>query len=1075
MEPIAGKNCLLSIDVIDLRPWIFLFVLYFVFVSITVGSNLNPIHQTGPYQNHPEAIYPSDRDVLGEITLHQEVRHILGVDSNVQFRNITPSYTSPDIVHLQQVFAGVDVSAAILAVRLSDDGKVSQVYGEVLDGVGQALKRQANRRERSAAKAISPANKLAWVADAQWLANHVLLPQTDQGQWTISQLVQSPAFVSIAGQVRRVERVEFYAENISQQRFVRPALDVDPDSHIILQQLNRLNYSVQAGSGPGGNLMTGPQQYPWVGQAIDALSAGTFLVTRSGTDCTLGVAPEDGSWQNNVQVLNGTDASAAYRYPCNEKGLHEEDLSIPTGAYSPLNDASYSAQVAFNLYANFAITRAKGPLNEIGRPLIVKARYGYVDNAFWNGEFIALGDGARYFYPKVAPDTLGHELAHAVLEHYSLLSQGGGTSMGIAESFADIAGEATEYAIAQQSFQQNDWRYAAATFKPTLADAARYFEQPSLDGKSIDTPKDRHYQVTGHHLAGPFNRAFFHLVTDNAARGWTPLIGFDLWLTAAANCWVPIMQYESAAQCIVDSAATFRAHNSALPSDWNAEAIRYAVIRAFARVDIMTTSDTELVALFDYKRVFDGLLLRNTSSVGTSTSPVYDWDLGDDGSIDQVTQRLVDTVDILPAAGADRLVVRLRAQAPNQQDDYLREIDLAPDYCIPSGSGDGADYIRQVSLNGTAMAVSETEPGGYADYTAEPPLTLNLAGENSIILTPNDDLYFRRWMVFADLNGDHDFSDPGETLLETRSQGAITGAIDLTGGSPANKGQTTRLRVLMDWASASRPCGRASMGEYEDYRVTLVTQPDPMPEPMVAFSYGVVADSTVVQFENRSESVPAGATWSWQYRRLDQARYTEFAATHGARFDFGQAGDYSVQLILTTPLGSEYPVQERISLTADGPADHDYCAAGSVVDGLYIRKVGIHHKGLWNILINSSAVGAEQGYTLYGSELLKQALPRGETIWISVTAVGSATSSKKIGAWLDLNQNHRFDRDENIYLTGGNNPATTWIEVALPVDAPTGPTRLRLIVKSDAVPDACELISLDQGSGEVEDYIVIIE
>ena len=91
MEPIAGKNCLLSIDVIDLRPWIFLFVLYFVFVSITVGSNLNPIHQTGPYQNHPEAIYPSDRDVLGEITLHQEVRHILGVDSNVQFRNITPS------------------------------------------------------------------------------------------------------------------------------------------------------------------------------------------------------------------------------------------------------------------------------------------------------------------------------------------------------------------------------------------------------------------------------------------------------------------------------------------------------------------------------------------------------------------------------------------------------------------------------------------------------------------------------------------------------------------------------------------------------------------------------------------------------------------------------------------------------------------------------------------------------------------------------------------------------------------------------------------------------------------------
>ena len=1000
-------------------------------------------------------------------SLAQRVSDYLGARAMLSFRDVTSDVVAPDFRQLQQTYQGVDVADSVVAVYLDKTGKIIRLYGTVYDDLDADL---ALHNQHAAQWA-----EVSMPFEPHDIVENYLQNLAAEGDWAISQWAQQSLISIIAGQARQVIRLSFYAEHQDIGKYLRPQLLIDAFSGEILAVQDSLHYGSQAGSGPGGNLMTGPQQYPWVGQAIDALSAGTFLVTRSGTDCTLGIAPEDGSWQNNVQVLNGTDASAAYRYPCNEKGLHEEDLSIPTGAYSPLNDASYSAQVAFNLYANFAITRAKGPLNEIGRPLIVKARYGYVDNAFWNGEFIALGDGARYFYPKVAPDTLGHELAHAVLEHYSLLSQGGGTSMGIAESFADIAGEATEYAIAQQSFQQNDWRYAAATFKPTLADAARYFEQPSLDGKSIDTPKDRHYQVTGHHLAGPFNRAFFHLVTDNAARGWTPLIGFDLWLTAAANCWVPIMQYESAAQCIVDSAATFRAHNSALPSDWNAEAIRYAVIRAFARVDIMTTSDTELVALFDYKRVFDGLLLRNTSSVGTSTSPVYDWDLGDDGSIDQVTQRLVDTVDILPAAGADRLVVRLRAQAPNQQDDYLREIDLAPDYCIPSGSGDGADYIRQVSLNGTAMAVSETEPGGYADYTAEPPLTLNLAGENSIILTPNDDLYFRRWMVFADLNGDHDFSDPGETLLETRSQGAITGAIDLTGGSPANKGQTTRLRVLMDWASASRPCGRASMGEYEDYRVTLVTQPDPMPEPMVAFSYGVVADSTVVQFENRSESVPAGATWSWQYRHLDQARYTEFAATHGARFDFGQAGDYSVQLILTTPLGSEYPVQERISLTADGPADHDYCAAGSVVDGLYIRKVGIHHKGLWNILINSSAVGAEQGYTLYGSELLKQALPRGETIWISVTAVGSATSSKKIGAWLDLNQNHRFDIDENIYLTGGNNPATTWIEVALPVDAPTGPTRLRLIVKSDAVPDACELISLDQGSGEVEDYIVIIE
>jgi Zn-dependent metalloprotease len=1005
-----------------------------------------------------EALAPG----TSEAQLNHRVSVYLAGTAELTFRDITPTFVADDVRHLQQTYQGVDLDKAVIAVRLDPEGNITRVYGTAYEGLGLDL---ASQTQASAGLALRPTT-----FDARHIAANYLQTLEADGNWHISQWGQTSVIGIIDGQARQVVRLLFYAEHLSAGKFTRPLLLLDAFSGEILNIEETLQLGMQAGSGPGGNLMTGIYRYNWLDNAIDALSAGTFLVTRSDTECVMQIEPVAGSWQNNVMVINGKNTSAAYRYPCSdEEGLHEEDLSSQTGAYSPLNDASYSAQVAFNLYENFAITQAKGPLNEIGRPLIVKARYGFVDNAFWNGEFIALGDGARYFYPEVSADTLGHELAHAFLAQYTQTSQTGGLSMGVSESFADIAGEATEYAIRQKAGAENDWKHGGETFKPTLEDAARYFERPSTDGRSIDTPKDWNSEIRGHHLAGPFNKAFFHLVTDNKSRGWTPLIGFDLWLTAATNCWVPRIDYVAAAQCIVDSVASFRQNNTTLPSDWSAEQIRYAVMRAFAQVDIMTQTETGLVALFDYEHVFDTIRLTNVTSVPGNTAPEYEWDINDDGSVETRTQDRTHQIDLVGYDKTSSVVVKLSATDNQQQDEYSREIHFSPSYCKPSGFYGSPDYISQVSLNGSPFPATELTPGGYADYTALLPVSLSLTEENTFSFTPNDDSNTRRWVIFVDLNGDHDFDDDGETIVDVSRKGALTVPAILNGPGLENLGQTTRMRVLMEWLGTTQACHLDIWGEAEDYRVTLVDNLESVPSPVVGYSYVMPETGYTVAFNNSSTEVPNGATWSWQVKGINEPNYTEFATTHSATYDFETAGVFQVRLILTTALG-EYPTEQSITLT--GP--DDYCLAGRETTGVYIENVGIHHRAVWSVLDNST--DGDGGYSLYGSDLIKKAIPRGELFYMNVNVVGQTSEDKNIGIWLDIDQNKIFDEEERIAITTNNrNPSTTWVQHTIPTDAMIGLTRLRVIVTSGSGPDACGLISAEEGTGEVEDYTVEIE
>lgn len=144
-------------------------------------------------------------------------------------------------------------------------------------------------------------------------------------------------------------------------------------------------------------------------------------------------------------------------------------------------------------------------------------------------------------------------------------------------------------------------------------------------------------------------------------------------------------------------------------------------------------------------------------------------------------------------------------------------------YCNSNGSNATKEWIDFIQL-GSIVRTSGSEPGGYNNTG----LTANLVRGNAYTLTFStgfsSTIRKEYWRIYIDYNGDGDFTDAGESVLNTSQTGSgnFTGVFTVPATASLT---TTRMRVKMSRNSISSSCGSFSSGEVEDYTIIVSASP----------------------------------------------------------------------------------------------------------------------------------------------------------------------------------------------------------------------------------------------------------
>jgi len=270
---------------------------------------------------------------------------------------------------------------------------------------------------------------------------------------------------------------------------------------------------------------------------------------------------------------------------------------------------------------------------------------------------------------------------------------------------------------------------------------------------------------------------------------------------------------------------------------------------------------------------------------------------------------------------------------------------------------------------------------------------------------------------------------------------------------------STRMRVSMKYNGIPTACEAFQYGQVEDYSVNLTAGTADTTAPTAPTS--LTASGTTTTTTNLS--------WT---ASTDNVGVTGYDVYQGATLKASVTGTTYAVTGLTAATAYTFSVKAKdaagnvsassnvVNVTTSSTTI-TYCASkGNSVADEFIDYVAIG--GIAN------TTGANAGYGNFTN--LVGNVPYGSNTITYSTGFSGSAYTEFWAVWIDYNKNGTFETTEQVASGSSSSSANLSSTFTVPTSALAGTTRMRVSMKYNAAPTACETFSY----GEVEDYTVNI-
>ncbi|RXR20891.1 T9SS type A sorting domain-containing protein [Flavobacterium amnicola] len=739
-------------------------------------------------------------------------------------------------------------------------------------------------------------------------------------------------------------------------------------------------------------------------------------------------------------------------------------------------DGHWGAEKTYDYFKN---VHARNSFNNAGAAIksyihynLVAAGYPDNNNAFWNGSVMTYGDGSGTggFDILTSLDVAAHEIGHAVCTNTANLTYSN-ESGAMNEGFSDIWAACVEYYAAPT---KQTWLIGEDIERRSGHVSLRSMSNPNAEGQPDTYKGTSWYTGTGdnggvHYNSGVLNHWFYILsvgksgtndignafnvtgiTIDKAAK-----IAYRLeanYLSANSNyanartggIQAAIDLYGAGSPEVIATTNAFYAVGigaaySGGTSDTTAPSTPASLTASgttSSSTNLAWTAATDNVGVTGYN-VYSG-----TTLLGTATGTTYTASGLTASTTYSFTVKAKDAAGNLSASSNAVSVTTLAAVAT---------------YCASKGNSVADEYIGRVQI-GTINNAS-TGGTGYSDYTS---ISTNVTkgSATTITVTPTwtGTTYAEGYAVWIDLNNDKDFADTGELVWSKAAATATPATGSFTVPTTAITG-ATRMRVSMKYNGIPTACEAIAYGEVEDYTVNLVagsadtTAPT---APTALTASGTTTTTTNLSWTAATDNVGVTGYDVYQGTTLKgSVTGTTYAVT-----GLTAATAYTFSVKAKDAAGNVSASSNVVNVTTSA-STVTYCAS----KGNSVADEFIDYVALRNV---ANTTGANAGYGNFTS--LVANLPYGSnTITYSAGFTGSAYT-EFWSVWIDYNKNGTFETTEQVVSGSSSSSANLSTTFTVPTTALAGTTRMRVSMKYNAAPTACETFSY----GEVEDYTVNI-